>query len=117
MANTSRASARRCATPVGSPPRFRVCPQCGIAAVMTAPGEPLEVWQLEDPEIEPGSVLLETVASEICGTDVHLHHGRLAGVPYPIVPGHVSVGRVLETGGVERDALEEPLSRSPFSRP
>jgi threonine dehydrogenase-like Zn-dependent dehydrogenase len=43
--------------------------------------------------------VLETVASEVCGTDVHLHHGRLAGVPYPIIPGHVSVGRVLETNG------------------
>lgn len=49
--------------------------------------------------------MLETVASEVCGTDVHLHHGRLAGVPYPIVPGHVSVGRVLETNGPLQDAL------------
>src|SRR6185436_19950923 len=30
--------------------------------------------------------------SEVCGTDVHIWHGRLAGVPYPIIPGHVSVG-------------------------
>lgn len=80
------------------------------AAVMTAPHAPLEVWELEDPVVEPGSVLLETIASEVCGTDVHLYHGRLRGVPYPIVPGHVSVGRVLETGGVERDALGETLS-------
>ena len=43
--------------------------------------------------------MLETVASEVCGTDVHLFHGRLSGVPYPIVPGHVNVGRVLETNG------------------
>jgi L-iditol 2-dehydrogenase len=47
--------------------------------------------------------VIETVASEVCGTDVHLYHGRLAGVPYPIIPGHVSVGRVLETGGTLRD--------------
>jgi L-iditol 2-dehydrogenase len=66
------------------------------AAVMVAPGEPLEVWELPDPPLESGAVLLETIASEVCGTDVHLHHGRLAGVPYPIIPGHVSVGRVLE---------------------
>ncbi len=33
--------------------------------------------------------------SEVCGTDVHLWHGRLSGVPYPIIPGHVSAG-VLE---------------------
>ncbi len=79
------------------------------AAVMTAPQQPLEVWDLPEPALEPGSMLLETVASEVCGTDVHLFHGRLAGVPYPIVPGHVSVGRVLETGGSEADALGRPL--------
>jgi len=37
--------------------------------------------------------------SEVCGTDVHLHHGKLAGVPYPIIPGHVSVGTVAQTRG------------------
>jgi L-iditol 2-dehydrogenase len=36
--------------------------------------------------------LLRTARSEVCGTDVHLWHGRLAGVPYPIIPGHVSAG-------------------------
>ena len=51
------------------------------AAVMTAPYEPIEIWQLDDPEIEPGGILVETVASEVCGTDVHLLHGRRAGVP------------------------------------
>jgi L-iditol 2-dehydrogenase len=79
------------------------------ASVMTAPDAPMEMWTLDDPVLEPGSVLLETIASEVCGTDVHLHHGRLAGVPYPIIPGHVSVGRVAESRGVERDALGEPL--------
>ena len=77
---------------------------------MTAPEAPIEMWDLPDPEVEAGGVLLETIASEVCGTDVHLHHGRLAGVPYPIVPGHVSVGRVLEARGVDTDALCEPLS-------
>jgi L-iditol 2-dehydrogenase len=80
------------------------------AAVMIAPEAALEEWTLDDPDLEPGSVLIETVASEVCGTDVHLHHGRLAGVPYPIVPGHVSVGRVLESRGVEHDVLGEPLA-------
>ncbi len=47
--------------------------------------------------------MLETVASEVCGTDVHLHHGRLAGVPYPIIPGHVACGRLAETNGTLRD--------------
>jgi len=80
------------------------------AAVMTAPNAPIETWTLGDPVLAPGDLLLETVASEVCGTDVHLHHGRLAGVPYPIIPGHVSVGRVVESRGVDHDAVGRPLS-------
>ena len=70
---------------------------------MTAPRAALELRRVPAPRAAPGGAILEMVASEVCGTDVHLHHGRLAGVPYPIVPGHVSVGRVLETGGPLRD--------------
>lgn len=81
------------------------------AAIMTAPEAPIELWDLDDPELELGSVLLQTVASEVCGTDVHLYHGRLEGVPYPIVPGHVSVGRVLETREVKTDALGADLNQ------
>ena len=79
------------------------------AAVMTEPKAPIELWDLEDPELDDGGLLLETLVSEVCGTDVHLYNGRLTGVPYPIVPGHVSVGRLLEARGVEKDALGAPL--------
>ncbi len=80
------------------------------AAVMTAPGTPIEVRDLPHPRIDPGGILLETIFSEVCGTDVHLWHGRLAGVPYPIVPGHVSVGRVAETGGRVSDLDGRPIA-------
>lgn len=80
------------------------------AAVMPAPNEPVELQSFDDPVLEDGGVLLQTRASEVCGTDVHLHHGRLAGVPYPIIPGHVSVGRIVERRGVETDALGQPLA-------
>ncbi len=66
---------------------------------MVAPGAPLELREYPRPELEPGAMLLEPIFSEVCGTDVHLHHGRLAGVPYPIIPGHVSVGRLTEIRG------------------
>lgn len=69
------------------------------AVVMTGPREPLELRAFAEPELEPGGVLLRTLGSEVCGTDVHLWHGRLAGVPYPIIPGHVSVGEVAAIGG------------------
>jgi D-arabinose 1-dehydrogenase-like Zn-dependent alcohol dehydrogenase len=63
-----------------------------LAAVMTAPHQPIELREFPRPDLPPGAALLRTLRSEVCGTDVHLWHGRLAGVPYPIIPGHISVG-------------------------
>ncbi len=47
------------------------------------------------PQLAPGEALLRVVASEVCGTDVHLKEGRLSGVPFPLIPGHVSVGEIV----------------------
>jgi L-iditol 2-dehydrogenase len=74
------------------------------AAVFPAPNVPIEIREFREPELEPGAALLQTMYSEVCGTDVHLHHGKLAGVPYPIIPGHVSVGRVAKSRGPIRTA-------------
>lgn len=63
-----------------------------LAAVMTAPHQPIEIRSFPRPDLPPGAALLRTERSEVCGTDVHLWHGRLSGVPYPIIPGHVSAG-------------------------
>lgn len=73
-----------------------------VAAVMPAPRAPVELREFAEPELPAGGVLLDTSFSEVCGTDVHLFHGRLAGVPYPIIPGHVSVGRVAKLRGEPR---------------
>jgi L-iditol 2-dehydrogenase len=80
-----------------------------LAAVMPAAGAPVEVRAFDRPRLETGAVLLETLYSEVCGTDVHLHRGHLAGVPYPLIPGHVSVGRVAQTGGEVLDLDGAPL--------
>ena len=73
-----------------------------LAAVMPAPQVPVELREFPEPELPRGGVLLETSLSEVCGTDVHLFHGRLSGVPYPIIPGHVAVGRVSKIRGEAR---------------
>jgi threonine dehydrogenase-like Zn-dependent dehydrogenase len=70
-----------------------------VAAIMPAPRRPVELREFPVPDLPPGGVLLETTLSEVCGTDVHLFHGRLRGVPYPIIPGHVSVGRAARIHG------------------
>ena len=72
------------------------------AVLMTAPGAPLVMEQLPSPVLAPGAALLRTLYSEVCGTDVHLHHGKLR-VPFPIIPGHVSVGVIEASGGQLRD--------------
>lgn len=79
------------------------------AVVLPGPERAPELREFPDPRVTDGAVLLETIASEVCGTDVHLLHGRLAGVPYPIIPGHVSVGRVLRAGGAVRDVEGDPV--------
>lgn len=80
------------------------------AAVMPAPRQPIEIREFPAPDLEPGAVLLKTLAAEVCGTDVHLWHGRLAGVPYPLIPGHISVGEVAATGGDIWDIAGRPVS-------
>jgi threonine dehydrogenase-like Zn-dependent dehydrogenase len=72
------------------------------AVVFPGPNQPLEIREFKRPELEPGAALLETMYSEVCGTDVHLYHGKL-DVPFPIIPGHVSVGTVAEARGTIRD--------------
>jgi threonine dehydrogenase-like Zn-dependent dehydrogenase len=81
------------------------------AAVIPGPGQPPEVRTYLVPEPEPGAVLLQTIASEVCGTDVHLWHGRLAGVPYPLIPGHVSVGTVEAINGSVVDVEGIPICK------
>lgn len=80
-----------------------------LAAVMTAPNHPVELQQLPDPVLEKGGIILETIYSEVCGTDVHLLRGHLGGVPYPIIPGHFSVGRVVDVGGKVLDMDGQPV--------
>ena len=84
-------------------------PRTVTAAVMVAPRQPIELRELPEPDLPQGGVLLDTSFSEVCGTDVHLFHGRLSGVPYPIIPGHVSVGRVSKLRGTATTLDGQPV--------
>ena len=80
------------------------------AAVIPAPNRPIEIRELPRPGLEPDSALLRVQYSEVCGTDVHLQHGRLAGVPYPLIPGHVSVGTIEAVRGRVVDVFGRPVA-------
>lgn len=73
------------------------------AAVIPQPHALVEVREYPDPRLEPDSALLRVELSEVCGTDVHLREGRLSGVPYPLIPGHVTVGSLEQIRGTLRD--------------
>ncbi len=72
------------------------------AAVIPAPGREVELREMRVPALEPDSALLRVLSSEVCGTDLHLRDGLLAGVPYPLIPGHVTVGRIEKLRGSMR---------------
>ena len=74
-----------------------------LVAVIPQPNASVELREVPSPELEIDSALLEVELSEVCGTDVYLQQGRLQGVPYPLVPGHVSVGRLSKIRGAIRD--------------
>ena len=78
------------------------------AVIMPAAHARLVTREYPTPVLEPGAALLRTLYSEVCGTDVHLHHGKLQ-VPFPIIPGHVSVGVIEATGGTLRDIFGDIL--------
>ena len=79
------------------------------AAVMPAPHAPIEVREFPSPTLGANEAVLRTLYSEVCGTDVHLHEGRLRGVPYPIIPGHVSVGHIEALRGTITDIEGVPF--------
>ena len=78
-----------------------------LAATLLAPGR-LELRHYPYPDrLEPGAVLLQMLASGICGTDKHTFRGETqqyagtdhaSSTPFPIIQGHENVGVVAALG-------------------
>ncbi len=78
-----------------------------LAATLVAPGR-LELQRFPYPErLETGAVLIEMLASGICGTDKHTFLGETeqyagtdhaSSTPFPIIQGHENVGVVVAIG-------------------
>ena len=81
------------------------------AAVLVEYGRPLEIRDVEIPEIGPGAILVKVLMAGICGTDVHQQKGELTiKSPLPNLPGHETIGRVVSLGeGRVKDAAGEEL--------
>ena len=72
-------------------------------AIMVNPGQ-IEFNHIEKPEPGPGEVLLQIQRIGVCGSDVHVFHGKHPYTPYPVVQGHefsaIVVGLGAEVSGV-----------------
>jgi 2-desacetyl-2-hydroxyethyl bacteriochlorophyllide A dehydrogenase len=75
------------------------------AVTFQAPGE-VRVEEKPEPKlIEPGDAIVRVEASGICGSDLHIYHGRVAIEPGFTI-GHEYVGTVIAAGdGVKRVAV------------
>ena len=82
------------------------------AAVFLAPGR----WELQTREVPAaaaGEAVIRVAACGLCGTDLHIYHGRF-GASFPVIPGHEFAGEVLEVGeGVRHVAPGDRVSVDP----
>lgn len=58
-----------------------------IQQLMTAPGE-IRFQEVSVPEMKPGQVLVKTKRIGVCGSDIHVFHGKHPYVTYPLTQGH-----------------------------
>jgi alcohol dehydrogenase, propanol-preferring len=69
---------------------------------LPAPGEPLQLVEIPDPEPGPGQRLLRVLACGVCRTDLHILDGEIdvggRDRSHRIVPGHQIVGEDVATG-------------------
>ena len=56
-------------------------------AIMTKPGH-IEFNDVPEPTPKAGEILLRVKKIGVCGTDIHVWHGKHPFTPYPVVQGH-----------------------------
>jgi len=81
------------------------------ASVMTGFGGRFVTKEYPIPKPAPKTLVLKVELSGICGTDVHVYHGRMPGIPSPpMILGHEVVGTIAALGeGIKKDLLENPV--------
>lgn len=79
------------------------------AVVLEEFDHPLAVRDLPVQAPAPGEAVVDVTLGGVCGTDVHLHAGKLV-IPRPVVMGHEGVGVIRELGeGLQTDATGRRL--------
>jgi propanol-preferring alcohol dehydrogenase len=77
------------------------------AAVVHEFGRPLQIEEVDVPEVRPGRILVKIEASGVCHTDLHAAEGDWPVKPsLPFIPGHEGVGYVSAVGAGATGAKE-----------
>lgn len=80
------------------------------ACVLEKPKGKFEIKEYPIPDPAPGTMVLKVELTGICGTDIHVYHGRMPGVQYPLIMGHEVVGTIAALGdGIKTDLLGNPV--------
>jgi L-iditol 2-dehydrogenase len=82
-------------------------------ATMTAPGQ-IEIGEAPVPAPGPGQVLLRIQRIGVCGSDIHVFHGKHPYTSYPVVQGHEFSALVAAVGpGVQGIAVGDKVTAMP----
>ena len=65
--------------------------------LMIAPGE-IIFREIEIPPVKADQVKLKMMSIGICGSDIHVYHGKHPFTSYPVTQGHEVSGEVVEVG-------------------
>jgi L-iditol 2-dehydrogenase len=80
---------------------------------MTRPGR-IEIRQVERPTIRDNEVLMQTKRIGVCGSDIHVFHGKHPYTSYPVVQGHEVSGIAVEVGqAVQGIAVGDKITFTP----
>ncbi|MGN7384590.1 zinc-dependent alcohol dehydrogenase [Paenibacillus sp. SAFN-117] len=68
-----------------------------IQAIMTEPGK-IEFNNVPVPEVKPNQIKIKMKSIGVCGSDIHVNHGKHPYTSYPVVQGHEVSAEVVEVG-------------------
>jgi len=65
--------------------------------VMKSPGK-IEFRDIPIPELAPNEVLVKMIRIGVCGSDIHVYHGKHPYTDYPVTQGHEVSGKIEKVG-------------------
>ena len=68
-----------------------------LQQVMTNPGE-IIFREVPVPEVKENQVLVKIMNIGVCGSDIHVYHGKHPFTKYPVTQGHEVSGEIIELG-------------------